>query len=207
MRRFSGFALLLLLVACGAGERRIAEPIATAPADWRTIATAEDRARLRGWREDWTAALARARAAGKGAEIAALGPLLAPDAGQAGPPPPGEYRCRTVKLGAKRPGLPELTAYPPFRCRIAREGDLLSFAKLDGSQRPVGLLFPHGGGAKLVFLGTMLLADEARAQDYGRDPERDMIGALERIGPARWRLVLPSPRWESMIDIVELVPA
>ncbi|SFR85699.1 DUF4893 domain-containing protein [Sphingomonas jatrophae] len=178
-----------------------------AVADWRTLATADDRARLRSWRSDWTAALAQARAAGKGGEIAAEGLLLQPDAGRGGPPPPpGEYRCRTTKLGAKPGGLTEFAAYPPFACRIALEGDLMSFARLNGPQRPVGFLFPNRDG-RLVFLGTMMLGDEGRAQQYGRDAQRDMIGALERIGPQRWRLVLPQPRWESMLDVIELVPA
>ncbi len=52
----------------------------------------------------------------------------------------------------------------------------------------------------------MMLSDERKAQQYGDDPERDMIGALERVGPARWRLVLPYPHWESLLDVVELVP-
>jgi hypothetical protein len=32
-------------------------------------------------------------------------------------------------------------------------------------------------------------------------------GVVERVGPARWRLVLPWPRWESNLDVMELVPA
>jgi hypothetical protein len=42
---------------------------------------------------------------------------------------------------------------------------------------------------------------------YGADPERDLAGYVERIGPNRWRLILPYPRFESMIDVLELVPA
>jgi hypothetical protein len=34
-----------------------------------------------------------------------------------------------------------------------------------------------------------------------------MIGAVERIGPARWRIALPRPRFESTLDLIELVPA
>ena len=40
----------------------------------------------------------------------------------------------------------------------------------------------------MVFLGTMMLGDETRALDYGRDPVRDVAGLLERVGPRRWRL-------------------
>ena len=39
-----------------------------------------------------------------------------------------------------------------------------------------------------------------------QDATRDVAGVVERIGPQRWRLVLPYPRFESLIDVVELVP-
>lgn len=175
---------------------------------WRAVATSADRARLRGWRDTMIAALARARAAGAGAKIAAEGVLLQPDRGLPGPvPPAGAYRCRIVKIGAQGRGLPEYAAYPAYRCRIDAAGaGALSFLKLDGSQRPMGTLYPQDG-ERMIFLGTMVLGDERRALDYGRDPERDMAGAVERIGPRRWRLLLPAPRWESLFDVMELVPA
>jgi Domain of unknown function (DUF4893) len=80
------------------------------------------------------------------------------------------------------------------------------FAKLTGSQRPVGLIFP-GDALRQVFLGTMVLGDETRAMQYGNDPDRDLIGFVERIGPARWRMVFPRPAFESTLDVIELVPA
>ena len=30
---------------------------------------------------------------------------------------------------------------------------------------------------------------------------------VERIGDNRWRLVLPAPAYESLLDVIELVPA
>jgi hypothetical protein len=53
----------------------------------------------------------------------------------------------------------------------------------------------------------MELGDEKRPMRYGRDVNRDMAGLIERIGPQRWRVVLPYPRFESVLDVVELVPA
>ncbi|HEU4704481.1 MAG TPA: DUF4893 domain-containing protein, partial [Sphingomicrobium sp.] len=41
---------------------------------------------------------------------------------------------------------------------------------------------------------------------YGRDKERDVAGFVERIGPDRWRLLMPRPHFESRIDVLELVP-
>jgi hypothetical protein len=34
-----------------------------------------------------------------------------------------------------------------------------------------------------------------------------MAGLVERIGARRWRLVLPYPRFESTLDVIEIVPA
>jgi hypothetical protein len=175
------------------------------PADWRMIATQADRDRIARWRDGWIAALAKARPR-YGTYIAAEGALLHPDAALADPaPPPGDYRCRTIKIGAQSPGGLDYIAYPVFTCRVAVEGDMLSFAKVDGSQRPVGMLLP-GDANRMIFLGTMMLGDETSALEYGRDAERDMAGALERVGPRRWRLVIPWPRWESMLDVIELTP-
>lgn len=209
--------LICLAPACSGGGD--AQPVAAtqapppplpapriAPGGWQSLATDADRARLRGWRAAWVPALARAGASARG-RVAAEGALLQPDRALPGAvPPPGQYRCRIIKLGAQSAGLPEYTAYPAFRCRIAAgEGGTLSFAKLDGSQRPIGTFYPHDGD-RMIFLGTMLLGDERRAITYGRDADRDMAGAVERIGPKRWRLLLPSPRWESLFDVMELVP-
>jgi hypothetical protein len=59
----------------------------------------------------------------------------------------------------------------------------------------------------MIFLGTLQLGDEQGTLRYGHDRDRDMAGILERIGEGRWRLVLPSPAFESMLDVVELTPA
>jgi hypothetical protein len=58
-----------------------------------------------------------------------------------------------------------------------------------------------------VFLGTIVLGDEQRALQYGRDTERDVAGYVERIGADRWRLIMPRPHFESQMDVMELVPS
>ncbi len=203
---------LLPIVACVAlagcapltGPRAI---IASPGSEWRAVATGADRARLRDWRDAFVEALEKARAAGHGPEIATEGDLLNPDAALGGPPiPTGDYRCRVIKLGAKQPGLLDYVAYPTFTCRIQADGRLRGFAKLSGSQRPVGMIFP-GNPVREVFLGTLVLGDERRAMQYGRDPERDVAGFVERIGTSRWRMLLPRPAFESTLDVIELVPA
>jgi hypothetical protein len=173
--------------------------------DWRSIATEIDRERLRNWRSAFTSALAAARAAGHGKDIASEGPLLQPDAALGGPIPNGSYRCRVIKVGAKSEGLLNYIAYPSFTCRVSQQGEVQNFAKLTGSQRPVGMIFPNDP-LRQVFLGTLILGDEQRAMHYGVDPERDIAGFVERIGPARWRLIMPSPHFESQMDVMELLP-
>jgi hypothetical protein len=58
-----------------------------------------------------------------------------------------------------------------------------------------------------VFLGTLALGDEQGAMQYGVDEMRNVAGYVERIGPNRWRLVMPRPHFESRLDVMELVPA
>lgn len=195
----------LLLAGCGGTDRPTVGPFATAAA-WTSFAAANDRQRLRDWRKAFTAGLAQARAAGHADVIAGEGLLLEPDAALGGPIPNGDYRCRVVKLGARSEGLLPFLSYPAFACRVAASGLSQSFAKLSGSQRQVGNIYRHDQ-LRSVFLGTLVLGDEARAMPYGADSERDLAGYVERIGPNRWRLILPYPRFESLIDVVELVPA
>ncbi len=175
--------------------------------DWRRVATDDDRARLRDWRSAFVSALGAARRAGHGAEIDREGALLVPDAALGGGPMPnGAYRCRVIKLGAKGEGMLDYVSYPPFACQVGPDRDLQRLAKVNGSQRYVGLVFP-ADALRQVFLGTVVLGDEDRALQYGQDQSRDVAGFVERVGPERWRLVMPRPHFESQIDVMELVPA
>lgn len=174
--------------------------------NWRNLASDGDRDRLRNARQAWVDALAKARTMNAKA-IAAQGVLFDPDVALPGAlPPAGDYRCRVFKLGAKEASNLDYVAYPAFRCRVAMDGIQARLTKLDGSQRSTGILFDDGR-YRQVFLGTLVLGDETRALDYGRDDTRDMAGTLERVGPKRWRLALPYPRFESVLDVIELVPA
>ena len=178
-----------------------------ASGSWRATATDQDKERLRGWYASWEAALADARAKGHGAEVDREGVLLQPMAALPNAHlPAGDYRCRTIKVGAKGRGGLSYIAYGWFRCRVAPEQGLSSLTKLTGSQRPVGLIFPDNL-KRQIFLGTLELGDEKMAVNYGSDRMRDMAGLVERIGDNRWRLVLPAPAYESLVDVIELVPA
>lgn len=201
-------ALSLLLFACTgcAVARPTTEVVRTPSSDWRVIATEDDRTRLRDWRDAFVSGLAAARASGHADDVVREGALLDPDAAKGGPIPNGLYRCRVIKLGAKSPGMLDYVTYPAFTCRIQQQGKLQNFAKLGGSQRQVGLIFPNDQ-LREIFLGTLMLADESRAMQYGVDEDRDVAGFVERIGPKRWRLLMPRPHFESMMDVMELVSA
>jgi hypothetical protein len=198
--------LLLLPAAACAPSREGPEQAVPSTEAWRSIATAADRERLREWRAAWLDARRKGRAGGHAAAIAAEGVLLEPDAALDGvSPPAGDYRCRTIKIGAKGPGNLDYVAYPPFLCRIGAGEGVRDFTKLSGSQRPIGRLFPEND-RRMIFLGTLQLGDERGTLRYGHDPDRALAGILERVGERRWRLVLPYPRFESTLDVIELIP-
>ena len=176
--------------------------------DWRGIVTAADRDRYERINAAWSLALQQARRQRGSGDLASTGDLIDPDAARPSvAPPPGDYRCRTVKLGSQggEDGL-GYVVYGWFACRIEQTANGLKFIKTTGSQRPAGLLFPEND-RQMVMLGSMALAAEPPANSYGQRPDRDMVAVLERIGERRWRLVIPWPQNESNLDLIELVPA
>jgi hypothetical protein len=201
--------LLAALLACSACKV-IEQPSGLIPrwtTAWKQVVTDNDRQRLADWRKSFVAAVDAAKKGGHAAEIAREGALLEPDAA-IGPSaiPNGMYRCRMIKIGAKGEGNLPYVAYPAFYCRVRAERDLQRFNKFGGSQRIVGMIFP-GDAVRQVFLGTLVLGDETRALQYGQDEMRDVAGYVERIGPDRWRLIMPKPHFESQMDVMELTPA
>jgi len=199
-------AALFLCITGGCSVYREATETVPRSVDWRRVATDDDRERLRTWRTAWETALTKARATDP--QAIAADPLLfdpdraLPDAGI----PAGTYRCRTYKLGAAGTAMRDFTAYPWFECRVDDEGEVDSLHKRTGSQRPTGLIF-RDTPSRMIFLGTLVLGDETSPLRYGTDATRDMVGYVERIGPKRWRWVFPAPRFESLLDVIELVPA
>jgi hypothetical protein len=187
-------ALLLFLIASASQA---------APPGWRDRATPPDLHRLDQLAQAWREGLGQARS-NHTAEVRALGPLAEPQRALARPlPPPGAYRCRTIKLGSQGDLGLNLVAYGWFRCRIERSprGEL-TFIKATGSQRALGVLYPDGD-RRLVYLGAAAFGDEGWMA-YGARADRDQAGVLERVEAGRWRLSLPLPAYESKIDLIEL---
>lgn len=173
--------------------------------DWRKVATRQDRERLRNWRDAWMQALDRARATPDGAASLAADPsLFDPDRVIEGAAlKPGVYRCRMHRLGGLGPHARPVLRGQWTGCRVDEDGIVRHFVT-DGEQRTSGNLF-DSTDSRTVFLGTLALGDEDRPMRYGRDARRDMAGLVERIGAARWRLVLPYPGFQSTLDVMEIV--
>ncbi|MGZ9100212.1 MAG: DUF4893 domain-containing protein [Brevundimonas sp.] len=177
-------------------------------ADWRKVASAADASTLGRLDQAWRLGRAEAEERGFASQVEALGPLVDPAAGQAGrlQPAPGTYRCRTIKLGTNNPGGPGYLEYPWFRCTVELTpgGDLI-LTKTTGSQRTRGLLYPDTD-RRLVFVGAQAWGmDETTFPRYGQQPVRDQVGVFERIGSRRWRLVIPWPKVDSKLEILELM--
>jgi len=173
---------------------------------WKGLATQADQDRLARIESAWQQALTEA---GKsfGGEIRKEGVLLKPRAALPRPAPtPGSYNCRLIKLGQSAPKTRAFESFKPFFCYVEVEGDLLTIVKQTGSQRPAGRLWEDDNADRLIFLGSLALGDEQQPLAYGDDPKRDMAGVIERIGPFRWRLVIPWPQSSSKLDVFELTP-
>ena len=212
--RIMGLGACVMVAGCG-GRAAMPPAMQVAPSkvlrgvatDWREVATPADRSRLRGWRQSWIDALVQVPGGREASPIAADPALFDPDRALPGAaPPPGTYSCRVFKLGANGTAMRAVTTYPAIGCAVTAEAGVPSIRATTGAQRPIGLIFPDGP-SRAVFLGTMILGDETSPLVYGQDASRDMAGYIERIGPKRWRLVLPRPRFESILDVVEIVPA
>lgn len=199
--RLAMLALAALLTAC-----QIAPPAPPAVAErpagdsWRAVARTADVERVDGLATPWQAGIAAVRAA----RLPTTGALLAPDAALPRvTPPPGSYQCRVTRLGAG-PGRRALIRYPVYFCHVGVAGAWLSFAKQTGAERFDGYLYPDSD-ARLIFLGATAAAGEALAPGYGANEARNLVGVFERVGPMRYRLVIPS-RAGARLDVIELAP-
>ena len=210
--RFLTTLLMLGIAACTTVEPRrnvvatVTEEPPTKADVWTEIATDADEQRLARLGLAWQEALQEAQR-GFAREIEQEGALLRPRAPLPRPAPtPGSYNCRLIKLGRATARAVAFERFKPFFCYVEVEGDLLTIVKQTGSQRPAGRLWEDDRPDRLIFLGSLALGSEDQPLAYGEDPKRDMAGVLERIGPFKWRLVIPWPQSTSKLDVFELTP-
>ncbi len=174
---------------------------------WKRIATLPDHGRINRLGLAWHQSLAEARPRHRG-DIASEAQLLVPRAGLPQPAPtPGSYNCRMIRIGKTDRKSPVFEKFKPFFCyvQIDDQGGL-AITKQTGSQRPAGRLWPDDDPTRMMFLGSLALGDEQDPLAYGDDPKRNMAGVFERIGPFRWRLVIPWPQNGAKIEVFELTP-
>lgn len=207
-------AMLLALGGCeGLGARQAPRPrpqvVIESPLKsdtWKQVATAADEDRIQRLGLAWQEALAQARRTSAG-EVRREARLLEPRGALPRPhPTPGSYNCRLIKLGRVSGRGPAFERFRPFFCYVEVEDDLLTIVKQTGSERPAGRLWDDDMSDRLIFLGSLALGNEEQPRAYGDDPRRDMAGVFERIGPFRWRLVIPWPQSNSKLDVFELTP-
>ena len=173
---------------------------------WKAVATREDSDRIARLGLAWQEALGDAQRSNPG-DVRREGTLLLPRSALPRPEPtPGSYNCRLIKLGKAAPGGKPYETFKPFFCYVEVEDQLLTIVKQTGSQRPAGRLWQDDDPTRLVFLGSLALGNEDQPLAYGDDPKRNMAGVFERIGPFRWRLVIPWPQSTSKLDVFELTP-
>jgi hypothetical protein len=173
---------------------------------WKAVATAADKDRLGRLGLAWQEGLAEANK-NNADEVRREGKLLLPRSALPRPDPtPGSYNCRLIKLGSATPKSKPYETFKPFFCYVEVEDNLLTIVKQTGSQRPAGRLWEDDDPTRLIFLGSLALGDETTPLAYGDDPKRNMAGALERIAPFKWRLVIPWPQSTSKLDVFELTP-
>ena len=173
---------------------------------WMHVATPADQDRLARLGLAWQQALADAKKT-NAADIKREGKLLMPRASLPRPAPtPGSYNCRLIKVGKATEKSKSYESFKPFFCYVEVDEDLLTIVKQTGSQRPAGRLWEDDDPTRLIFLGSLALGDGQQPVAYGDDPKRDMAGVIERIGPFKWRLVIPWPQSTSKLDVFELTP-
>ncbi|WP_162789183.1 MULTISPECIES: DUF4893 domain-containing protein [Sphingomonas] len=204
-------AVALLAGCAQPAARPVGHPVSQVAAPkadaWQGVASRADIDRIARIRQAWDEGLSEARATGNRRDVEAEGALLKGDSALARPAPtPGSYECRMVRLGRTEPRGKAFEKFKPFFCYVEVDGNLLTIVKQTGSQRPAGRLWEDDNPERLIYLGSLALGSEEQPKAYGDDPKRDMAGVFERIGPFRWRLVIPWPQAQSKLDVYELTP-
>lgn len=162
--------------------------------------SAADKARIASFEETRKAAIAEAESGGDTGDVAELRKILAGEPQTIlGVDLRGTYRCRTIKLGGSLP----LTIYGWFACKIDEDGQGYRLIKTSGSQRFSGH-FIDQERTRLLYFGAAHYGYE-KPRPYGADADSDQVGYLVKVGPGRYRLEMPLPKYESKFDIIELV--
>ncbi|WP_386683369.1 DUF4893 domain-containing protein [Loktanella sp. R86503] len=119
---------------------------------------------------------------------------------------PGEWACRTLKLGGDSGAL---VAYAPFDCTITADGASFVIEKASGSQRLSGRISLIDG--QMILTGTGYVADtppvpyaDLPAENTSDGTLWPVVGIVTQPEPDRIRILMPKPVLESDLDILDL---
>lgn len=148
MRTLAVTASLALLAACegpGSTGDTTATPAAETMRGQSPSAVEEQvAAALRRHDQAWRLGRTEAEERGFAEPVEALGPPVDPNAGQTKRlrPPPGDYRCRVIKLGATGPGGPGYVESPFFGCAVELDPAGHPVLTTTGRRGTRGVLYP-----------------------------------------------------------------
>ncbi|WP_343520826.1 DUF4893 domain-containing protein [Sphingomonas sp.] len=157
-----------------------------------------DQARIDALPAIWQAAWGKSPGRARTAEGALLEPGAALDHPELSP---GSYNCRLIRLG-RRAGARRMRSFPTHFCHVGTSNGELNFTKQTGSDLPAGHLYKTE--KRYTFVGALQRAEGDNSLVYGTDQARDVTGVVERVGPFRWRMVVPMG--EQDLDVLELTP-
>ncbi len=162
------------------------------------LMTPADKQRLASYDKVRAEALAEARKAGAAADVKTLDAVVGrtPQSFD-GFDMTGNWKCRTIKVG----GMAELIVYGWFKCKVTDDGSGWLLEKTSGSQRTTGRFYTESD-TRQIYLGSFFVAGE-KPKPYGSGADSDQVGYAFRTGKAEWRIELPSPRYESKLDVME----
>lgn len=158
----------------------------------------EDQAMIDALPTIWQAAWGKSRERARSAEGALLEPNAALDHPELSP---GSYNCRVIRLG-RRAGTRRVRSFPTHFCHVGAADGTLNFTKQTGSDLPAGHLYKTE--KRYTFVGALQRREGDNSLVYGTDQKRDVAGVVERVGPFRWRMVMPVG--EQDLDVIELTP-
>lgn len=198
------FAVLVSFVLAGCAARRETVVVSASQVEIvddggaGQVIRPADQAKIDALPAIWQAAWGKSPGRARSGEGALLEPAAALDHPELSP---GSYNCRVIRVG-RRAGPRRMRSFPTHFCHVGTANGELNFTKQTGSDLPAGHLYKTE--KRYTFVGALQRAEGDNSLVYGADQARDVAGVVERVGPFRWRMVVPMG--EQDLDILELTP-
>jgi hypothetical protein len=116
--------------------------------------------------------------------------------------------CRLIQLGGTLKVQRPFSASKPAFCYVGvNEDGKLWIDQQTGSQRISGQLLHDENQRRMVFLGARKIGRARSLPTYQEAGAQQTAGIFERVGPLRYRLVIPRPQSKYRLELLELTPA